>query len=94
MTTIDVKSIIQHVMNMSSEEAKKHVIDMFIREQQRKQKLKNSQRKYRKSEKGKLAARRTYLKNYIATCKPLRRPFKSASRNPDHYFRRQRKTDV
>lgn len=40
MTTIDVKSIIQHVMNMSSEEAKKHVIDMFIKAQQRKQKLK------------------------------------------------------
>ena len=67
MTTIDIKSIIQHVMNMSSEEAKKHVIDMFIKAQQRKQKLKNSQRKYRKSEKGKLAARRTYLKNYIPT---------------------------
>ena len=79
MTTIDVKSIIQHVMNMISEEAKKHVIDMVTKEEHRKQKRKVAQQKYRKSEKGKLAARRTYLKNYIPTCKPLRRPINSAS---------------
>ena len=76
MTAIDVKSIIQHVMNMSSEEAKKHVIDMVIKEEHRKQKRKVAQRKYRKSEKGKLAARRTYLKNYIPTGKPRGRPIK------------------
>ena len=74
MSTADV---IQHFMNMSSEEAKKHVIEMFIKEQHRKQKRKISQRKYRKSEKGKLAARRTYLKNYIPTGKPIGRPIKN-----------------
>ena len=57
MITIEVKSITQHFINMSGEEAKKHVIDMVIKEEHRKQKRKVAQRKYRKSEKGKLAAR-------------------------------------
>ena len=76
MITIDVKSITQHFINMSGEEAKKHVTDMAIKEEHRKQKRKVAQRKYRKSEKGKLAARRTYLKNYIPTGKPRGRPIK------------------
>lgn len=57
MITIDVKSITQYFIMMSGEEAKKHVIDMVIKEEHRKQKRKVAQRKYRKSEKGKLAAR-------------------------------------
>ena len=76
MITIDVKSITQHFINMSGEDAKKHAIDMVIKEEHRKQKRKVAQRKYRKSEKGKLAARRTYLKNYLPTGKPRGRPVK------------------
>lgn len=75
MITMDVQSITQYIM--SGEETKKHVIDyMVIKEAHRKQKRKVAQSKYRKSEKGKLVARRTYLKNYMPTGKPRGRPIK------------------